>query len=134
MNETSRLSNDFTEKNNCSVAIALLLHEYLGSKEMANSGWFSKRFREKTLLQKYELKKIVEHIENVNTPQYLNDVDNLKNLLQTFLELLYATHRNGKQAEYIQAFFRLGMELSGERKETKRKSLSDRMRTMGLSQ
>lgn len=131
------------QKINLSVVHALLLHELLESKEMKTSKWFSKRFAKKTMLKKYELKQILETVTGTQSPDYLSDIDNLKNLVSSFTDLLFQTAHSGKQQQFLEIIMREGMKLAGthddslpaEAKATtkSRRGLRDRLKGVGIS-
>lgn len=131
-----------TQKINLSVVHALILHELLESNEMKDSAWFGKKFLKKTMLKKYELKQICERVTGTQTPEYIKDIDNLKNLITSFQDLLFQTAHVGKQKQFLEIIMREGMKLAGtndaalpaEGKATtkSRMSLQDRLKGIGI--
>ena len=95
------MTQEFVKQNNTAVAASLLLLKALKSPEMEQSAWFNYRNLKRSLATKADLERIWQKVETENPQPYLQNMEELADILEEVVSNVFKAAERGLDGQYI---------------------------------
>ncbi len=105
------MTQEFIDNNNLAVAITFILRDMMEDSWVERSAFFNQQHVRKTLHTRTELNRILNKINNTQNADYVNDMTVFSQIIENFGRILLATHKLGKQDEFVLRMESIAVEL-----------------------
>jgi spore germination protein GerM len=95
------MTQEFVKQNNTAVAASLLLLKALKSPEMEQSAWFNFRNLKRSMATKSDLERIWEKVQTSNPQPYVQNMEQMSDLLEEVISNIFEAAAKGVDGEYI---------------------------------